>query len=300
VRHPARRRRSSGPAPALVGALAVGLVGSACVGGDPFEPLVVPPPNPDVTTTTTAPPDYRGVALAPVEGTTTTSEVVVRPGSATVAGRVDGPDGPVPGATVRLERLVGDASAVLDVSTGDDGTWQAPGVLGGRYRVRAWRSPDLAAVEAQVLFVPGGETTTVGLVVERFRPTVVDLAVAPDPPPVGEPTNVVVRVSSRVVDDDGVVRAVPLPGVGVALSSAAAWSVRGSEVATTGPAGSATFTLVCGRPGPQPLTVTLAPAEVFPLAPPDCVAPVPPSPPSPPRSPAPGSRTGAPGPTTSG
>lgn len=265
---------------ALVSALTT-LV-TACVGGDPFEPLAVPPPSPDLSTTTTAPPDYRGVALAPVEGTTTTTEVEMGPGPAALAGRVDGPDGPVAGATVRLERLVGDASGMLDVTTGDDGTWRAGDVLGGRYRVRAWLAPELAAIEPQILFVAGNETTSVDFVVERFRPTVVDLAVAPDPPVVGTPTNVLVRVASQVVDDTGVVRVSPRPGQAVVLGAGGSWSLLGSEVATTGSAGSVTFTLVCRSPGPQPLMVTLAADEVFPLAPPDCVAPAPPDSPPPP------------------
>ncbi|CAN5639364.1 hypothetical protein BH20ACT1_BH20ACT1_02310 [soil metagenome] len=270
--------RPAGRVVALVSALTIlSALATACVGGDPFEPLAVPPPNPDLSTTTTAPPDYRGVALAPVEGTTTTTEVGMGPGPAALVGRVDGPDGPVAGATVRLERLVGDASGVLDVTTGDDGTWRAADVLGGRYRVRAWLAPELAAVEPQILFVAGNDTGNVDFVVDRFRPTVVDLAVAPDPPVVGAPTNVVVRVASQVVDNDGVVRVSPRPGQAVALGAGGSWNLQGTDVATTGSAGTATFTLVCRSPGPQSLMVTLAAGEVFPLAPPDCVAPASPS-----------------------
>jgi hypothetical protein len=251
------------------------LVLATCSGGDPFEPLPVPPPNPGIATTTTAPPDLSGVALAPVEGTTTTSEVVIGPGPATLAGRVDGPDGPVAGATVRLERLVGDAVATLDVTTAEDGQWRAPDVLGGRYRIRGWLAPTLAVVEPQILFVEGREASGIVLVVQRFGPSVVDLAVAPDPPRVGRRTNVVVRLSSQVVDDAGVVRATPLPGVAVSLDPGGSWNLEGAAVVPTDGAGGATFTLVCGSSGPQPLVVTIPPGDVVPLAPPDCVVPPP-------------------------
>ncbi len=262
---------------------AAALAMAACSTADPFEPLPVPVTNPQASTTTTAPPDFSGVALAPVEGTTTTSEVVIGPGSTSLAGRVEGPDGPVAGATVRLERLVGDAVATLEVTTEDDGTWRATNVLGGRYRVRAWLAPELAALEPQILFV-GQETAQVALVVERFRATLVDLAVAPDPPVVGRRTNVVVRVSSQVVGDDGVVRVTPRPGVEVALDAGGSWNLDGPDQVVTDAAGGSTFTLVCASTGPQPLTATLAPPEtsdtvgpeVFPLAPPECVAPPPP------------------------
>lgn len=250
---------------------------AACTGGDPFEALPVPPSNPSASTTTTALPDFSGVALAPVEGSTTTTEVAVGPGRATLAGQVDGPDGPVAGATVRLERLVGDAVATLDVATGDDGMWRAPDVLGGRYRVRAWLAPDLAAIEPQILFVPDGETAQVSLVVERFGATVVDLAVAPDPPEVGRRTSVVVRVSSQVVNDDGVVQVAPRPGVALALSAGGSWVLEGTGQGVSDAAGTVTFVLECAAPGPQPLTVTIPPGEVFPLAPPDCVVPPPPT-----------------------
>ncbi len=270
-------RPGPAPVPVLVLAAVAALVATACSGGDPFEPLPVPPSSPGIPTTTTAPPDFSGVALAPVEGTTTTSEVAVGPGPATLAGRVDGPDGPVAGATVRLERLVGDAVATLDVTSGTDGLWRAPGVLGGRYRIRGWLAPALAAVEPQILFVEGRETSAIVLVVQRFAPSVVDLATAPDPPRVGRRTNVVVRVSSQVVDDTGVVRVAPLPGVAVSLNPGGGWDLEGASLVTADGDGGATFTLVCRSSGPQPLVATILPAEVFPLTPPDCVVPPPPS-----------------------
>lgn len=268
---------------------------ATCTNGDPFEALPVPPPNPGVSTTTTAPPDFSGVALAPVAGTTTTTEVGVGPGRTTLAGRVDGPDGPVAGATVHLERLVDDAVATLDVLSGKDGVWRAPELLGGRYRVRAWLAPDLAVVEPQILFVPDGETAQVSFVVERFGATLVDLAVAPDPPQVSRRTNVVVRVSSQVVGDDGVIRVAPRPGVALALQAGGSWALEGTGQAITDEAGGSTFTLVCGSPGPQPLTVMFTPGEVFPLTPPECVVPPPPTT-VPPATPDEGSSTS----TTSG
>jgi hypothetical protein len=246
----------------VVVSVAVGLV--ACDSGDPFEALPVPDRVPAPTTSSVVPPDFSGVALAPVDGSTTTTEVVVGPGRAALAGRVNGPDGPVEGAVVRLERLVGDASARLDVVTGPDGLWQAPDILGGRYRVRAWREPDLAMLEPQILFLAAGQTLDSTLVVERFQALVLDSAVAPDPPFVGERTNLVVRVSSQVVDEDGVVRATPEAGVAVTLGTGLGWIAESPIRAQTSTEGSVTFTLVCRAPGPQPLMVTLPPRNLAP------------------------------------
>lgn len=239
----------------LVPAFVLGL--AACTSGDPFEALPVPNRPPASTTSSEPPPDFRGVALAPVEGATTTSEVVVGPGPSRLAGRVDGPDGPVEGAVVHLERLVDDAGASLDVTTGPDGTWQVPDVLGGRYRIRAWRTPDLAMLEPQILFLEAGRTADIALGVERFQASVVDTAIAPDPPSVGSATNVLVRLSSQIVDDDGMVRASPRPSVVVTLGVGAGWVASSPVQAATDAAGAATFTLVCRSPGVQPLMVTV-------------------------------------------
>ena len=274
---------------------------AACSAGDPFEPLPepasVPPPS-----STTVPPDYSGVVLASVQGTTTTTGVVIGPGPTTLAGTVNGPDGPVGGATVRLERLVGDASAAMDVTTAENGAWQAPGVLGGRYRIRAWRSPDLALIAPEVIFVDAGRPPSVALTLERFEALTIDTAIAPDPPQVGAPVNLRVRIAFQVVGDDGVVRATPQPGVTVMLGTSTGWQATSPLQTGTDTAGGATFTLVCRAPGPQPLTVSLPgqappggqlepagpgdslpatnppataspPPEVFSLEVPDCVAP---------------------------
>ncbi len=249
---------------------------TACLSGDEFDPLVPPETSSTLPTSTTVAPDYSTVPLAVVPGTTTTAPVAVGPGPATLAGRVEGPDGPVAGAMVRAERLVGDDVASVDVVAGEDGAWTLPGVLGGRYRVRAWRQPDLAAVEPKLLFVAIGGAEGVVVTVERFPPVLVDTAVAPDPPTVGERTSLRVRVATQEVDGEGVVRSVPRPAVPVAVQPGAGWAVEPPPTGLTDEAGNVTFVLVCRLPGPQSLTVTLAPGEVFPVTPPPCQPPAPP------------------------
>ncbi len=255
----------------LAGVAAVGA--AACWSGDAFEPLPAPSSVSTVPTSTTVWIDTSDVPLAPVQGTTTTTAVVVGPGPATVAGRLDGPDGPVEGATVRLERLVGDAGASLDVVTGPDGTWRAVDVLGGRYRIRAWRQPDLLVVDAALVFVPGTGTTEVPLRADTFAGAVVDVAVAPDPPFVGERTNVVVRVAERAVDAEGIVRPVPRAGIVVALGAASGWEAESPLSAPTDDTGRATFTMVCSAPGSHGLVATIAPDQIVPLSPTECVEP---------------------------
>src|SRR2546423_1487011 len=73
-------------------------------------------------TTTTSRPDYSIVNLAAVPGRTTTTVPPLGPGPAHLAGRVMGPGGPVGGAVVRVERIVGTTVALTDVQSQADGS----------------------------------------------------------------------------------------------------------------------------------------------------------------------------------
>lgn len=248
---------------ALVVALALLAVG--CSTRDPYDPLPRPDPvEPLEDPVTTQPVDLSGINLPQAQGTTTTT-VVVGPGPLTIVGRVEGPDGPVGGAIVRLERLVGDASAAIQVPTAADGTWNADKVLGGRYRIRAWRPPELAMVRAEVLFIDSGEQRPVLLRLDRYEGRRVDAVIAPDPPLVDEPANLKVRIADRVVDERGIVRTTPRPGIRVRLTGSGSWSLSSPNPQTTGPDGSVTFRMTCNQEGAQPLGAVLDENETVPL-----------------------------------
>lgn len=254
----------------MVAGLALLLV--ACSSTDPFDPLPEPEAIDASTTTTVPEPDLTGVPLAPVQGTTTTV-VAIGPGPLTIVGRVEGPDGPVAGATVQLERLVGDGSALVRVPTAADGTWNVADVLGGRYRVRAWRTPDLAVARTRAVFLESGPQRAVELRLERVGGRRVDAVIAPDPPQVDEPANLKVRVAERGVDAEGLVNDVPRAGATVTLGGSGDWFVSSSNPLVTGDDGSVTFRVTCGDGGAQPLTVQLEDGAIYPLDLPACVDP---------------------------
>lgn len=275
-RSPAPRALSSRPLRRLAALVATAAL-SACWSGDAGEDEAIPSPPPTrPTTTTTAPPDYSGVALGPpVAGRTTTTTVVVGPGQATLGGTALGPDGPVTSATVRIERVMGSASASVDVAAQADGTWTLPAVLGGRYRLRAWRAPDLAMVEPVLVFLGATETLSVELKLERFAGPVPAAAVIPDPPVVEQPALLEVFVTDRSVDAEGVVHAVPVPGLRIELRSAGNWVARTPNPTVTDATGRARWEVVCRLPGPQPLAVVVPGAEPFPLTFGPCAEPAP-------------------------
>lgn len=181
-----------------------------------------PTTEPTASTTTV---DLTGVVLGQVPGeTTTTGPVEV--GRARLVGTVRGPDGPVPGATVRVERLVGGGQVGRDLSSGPDGTWTLDRVPGGRYRVRAFLPPSLAQPRPDVRFLADGDEHRFDLVVEDQGGLVVRADLAPDRPPVGSAVNLAVLVATRTVDLDGVVRAAPVTGVLVELTGFGRWVLR--------------------------------------------------------------------------
>jgi hypothetical protein len=234
------------------------------------------PPS-GATSTTTA--NLADVQLQAVGGTTTRPQPRTT-GTAHLSGGVNAPDGFVPGAMVRVERaLDGGDLQHFDVVAGPDGHWDLPNVPGGRFRIRAFLPPSLAQTEAQVFFLTEGEERTVDLTVERFDTAALAVGVAPDPPLVGQPVNLVVQVAVRTVGPDGVVRSTPTSGFVVTLANPGSWTLRGTGQAATSAAGQVTFELHCRTAGPnQVQLVARGPDASKPplqetVAVPDCVDP---------------------------
>jgi hypothetical protein len=239
---------------------------AACSGGGVVK-IKDPGPVPDMTTTTAL--DLSSVGLKGVSNKTTTS-IPMGPGGATMAGTVVGPDGGVEAATVHVERLVGSAAATMDLQTAPDGTWSLPAIFGGRYRVRAWRAPDLALVTPEVFYLQSSETKTLNLRVDRYAGAAATASIAPNPPVYGGEANLFVLVTEKTVAADGVVRGVPVPGAGVELGGS------GFQVETTNPTstdsdGVAEWRIQCTSYAQGALSVTVANGGSFPLAIPACV-----------------------------
>ena len=229
---------------------------SGCAAG---AVATLPPPPATVSgPPTTAAPDLQSGVLVPVGGNTTSTSVVIAPGPSTLQGGVVGPGGPVPGAVVLVERVTDSgARGDFETSTRADGTWAAAGILGGRYRVRAWRAPDLAATQPVTLFLQSGETRQLQIQLQQFGGDQVASSLAPDPAVVDKPANLVVQVTHATVGADGVVRAVPVPGMTVQLQGSSEWQLSGSNPAVTDPSGQVGWQLVCMQAGSQPLQVLL-------------------------------------------
>lgn len=225
------------------------------------------------------------VAIAPLEGTAPTSTIGFGAGEVVITGLVSGPDGPVPGASVRIERFVGEQRAVTIVGTDAEGRYRLADVTGGQIRVQAFRPPDLAQETSVVAFASG--VLTQDLVVTAVAGPRVQWAIAPAQPLVDRGTNLVIQVSSQQVDAEGLIRTGPRAGIGVTLVPLGAMQNEVAESRVTDTDGRVSFPMVCRTTGSSSVRVVLATGEESLVEPLPCVPPptVPPPTVPPPNGP---------------
>lgn len=235
------------------------LAASACRGsGDETTTTTAPVTIPPTEAPTTAPPTTTPVTVPGKPRSVTTLSAALGPGTATLGGTVSGPEGPVPGATVRVERLVGDEVAATNVTSGPGGAWMLPSVNGGRFRLRAWLPPELAMLRPTLVFVEASENKTINLTMGRYGEGSAIASYAPGAPTVDKPAALVVTVSNGTVDGEGVLHASPRPGITVQLAISAGLTLESPDTVVTDGAGNASFTVRCAPPGPPAATVAIA------------------------------------------
>jgi hypothetical protein len=182
----------------------------------------------------------------------------------------------VPLATVRVERLQDDAVVFRgDIFTDAQGKWRTGPLVGGRWRARAWRAPDLADVKPATVFLEATQSKSLQLNLDRFGAPAVTASIAPDPPVLGAIANLVVAVTTASVDADGIVHSTPLPNVLVQLF-APNYTISNPNAVLTDAAGRVAWVVLCGLPGPTGMILnfqTSSPQAVKVAA---CVEPPPP------------------------
>ena len=260
--------------------LAFAAATGACAGEVSVSYPVVPSTRPlPSTTTSTIGIDRTKVVLPTIDpAATTTSTIGFVSSSGSLNGVVSGPDGPVPGASIRIERLVGSQSVSTIVTADATGRYELKGVELGRVRVRAWHAPDLAMTTDDVFFSEAASTHD--LTLRNYGRTDVQWAMAPSTPLVSQKVNIVVQVSSRVVDEAGKISVAPISGVGVSVFPQGVLTpVEIGERITNGD-GRVIFTLRCDTPGTSALDIRLATGGQALVSPPPCVRPIVTAPPT--------------------
>ncbi len=149
-------------------------------------------------------PDTRSVPVPTVAAATSTTGLPMQGGKSSIDGVVVAPDGgPVAGAVVRLERFVGDDVVTVDVATNGAGNFAVSQLLGGRYRVRAWKAPTMAQLGSDVTFISDGEARSFRL--QLHAPTDIDISasVSSSAVIVGQQTTASMRILVPVVNGNG-------------------------------------------------------------------------------------------------
>ncbi len=213
------------------------------------------------------PPDTDQVSLAAIRIEPGTAPIPSIPsGEADFTGSVNGPDGPVPEAIVRLEHHGVDpvtgtlVVSSVDVVTDADGRWVLAGVSGGRWRIRAFVPSLLASVEPRLAFYDGTGNQIVDLSVAPAPPDLVVEAGGPAQLELGWSGTLAVTVGRGRVDENGTVVIDPVAGASSRLTLPAGAPLRlvSPIDGSTSPSGVATYGVVCDRLGPTTATVAVS------------------------------------------
>lgn len=235
----------------LVGAIALATAG--CSGGKPSAAPEQTTTVPETTTTTattrtTAPrPTTTSTTVKP--STTSSTVLGLGPGEAFIGGTVSGPAGPVEGATVRIERLVGKAVASQDVTTSGGGVWQLNSILGGSYRVRAFKPPDFGQSTTESFFLAAAERKTIDLRLPAAGGERITATVNPNPPRLDQTTTLRIQYGTNRFDDQGRVTIVGKPGVVLTLSTPPGINLESPPQSLTDSEGYANWQIRCTAEG---------------------------------------------------
>lgn len=232
-----------------------------------LTPTTAPAPS------TTARPTTTVTTVRPT--TTLTTLLSFGPGEASLVGTVTGPSGPVDGAIVRIERLVGKDVASQDVTTAGGGTWALTSILGGSYRVRAFRPPDFGTSPTEAFFLAANERKIVDLRLPAAAGDRITAVVSPNPPRVDQTATITIQVGAARVDEQGRPSLAPRPGVALSLAPAAGIALEGTPQAITDGNGSAAWRFRCLAPGASTFQLTVG-TGVTQVTIPACVAGAPP------------------------
>lgn len=263
----------------LVGLVA--LVAGACSGSKPTAaPATTVVEETTTTPTTATPTTLRATTTSStLKPTTTTSTLLgIGPGEASIGGTVSGPAGPVDGAIVRVERIVGKATVTMDVTTTGGGSWQLSSILGGSYRVRAFKPPDFAQSAVESFFLAATDRKTIDLKMPAAGGERITAVVNPNPPKVDQPASVTVQIGFGRVDSEGRAAITPRAGVPLLLSPGPGILLESPPLVISDGNGLAVWAIRCAAEGARMLILNVNNAPTTINLPP-CAAPgAPPAP----------------------
>jgi hypothetical protein len=252
------------------------LLAGACTSSDPE--VAAPTTAVEDTSTTAAPPTTRRptTTSSTLRPTTTSSTVLgFGPGEASIVGTVSGPAGPIDGATVRIERLVGKNVATTDVTTTGGGSYQLGLILGGSYRVRAFKAPEYGTSPVEAFFLAANERKSLDLKLPAAGGARLTATVTPTPPRIDQQATLKVQYGTGRVDEQGRPALTPIPNALLTLAPGPGIVLESSAQVRTDGTGTGAWFIRCTAEGASTLTLTVG-NGVTPVNIPPCSAAAPP------------------------
>ena len=227
---------------------------------------------------TTALPTTTSTTLKPT--TTSSTLLAMGPGDASIVGTVRGPSGGIDGAIVRVERVVGKDVVSADATTSGGGSYAVATILGGSYRVRAFKPPDFASSPVETFFLAANERKVLDLTMPAAGGERITATVNPNPPRVGETAVLTIQIGTGQVDAEGRLAITPRPGVPLSLTPGPGLALDGTPQATTGANGSSAWRIRCLVEGANTFQLTVRTGITQVTIPACAAAPPPPAPPT--------------------
>jgi hypothetical protein len=246
---------------------------------DSTAPTVVDtvPPEFVVLPTDFKPIDTRGVTLQPVPNDLPPEEENTEPipvtdpsGKATLKGVVTYDGKGVGGARVVVERFVGNRRGTIELTANDSGAFSVTNALGGRYRIRAWETPNLTAYPSTTVFLPAEAEIDIPVPLSRFEGHRLQAALDQAVPHVGEEVYLKALLTAQEVDGAGRITGDRMAGEAITLTLGPGYRLTSTNPAKTGPDGIALWTIRCNAPGAWDLTVEWGTLSTV-ITLPDCV-----------------------------
>ena len=172
-------------------------------------------------------------------------EIDMSDGEARLFGTVSGPDGPIAGATVGIERITSEGIGELRVFSNGEGRWSANRMPGGKYRVRAWIPGISTSGGSEVRYLEHDEKAEFNFTVLAVDPTPTIEFVHGGPIFAHHSGSVAMVMTTRVINENGVVVTSPVSGALVSVVTTSGVSVSTSPISLTDGNGMASFTLTC-------------------------------------------------------
>ncbi len=184
-------------------------------------------------------------------------EVELKGGSASLSGTASSGTGIAGTAIVRIERHTQAGSVSEDIRTSADGSWSISGLLGGRYRVRAWVPGRFAMDSSMVFYLDDESAMSLELPLREIEPAVELDVYNGGKIYSGLTGSAVVAVTERTVDADGYITNRPVPGKVIDVTAQSPLTLLSPAQSTTNSHGQSTIRIRCNQVGTARIVVKM-------------------------------------------